>query len=278
MQLWFTEEQTPNVRFSCKTYKTLHREKSKYQDIAVLETLQFGKMLVLDGTVQTTQHDEFVYHEMLVHVPMFTHQNPEKVLVIGGGDGGSVKEILKHPGVKKVVLVEIDDRVVEVSKKYLPEISHGLDDNKVEVVITDGIEYVKKKKAFFDVILIDSTDPVGPAVGLFSKAFYKSVYDCLTQDGIMCAQTESPFFNASLIKQVTKDIKSVFPISHLYLASIPTYPSGLWSFTIGSKKYSPLNINWKDKTQIESKYYTRKLHESSFVLPNFTKKLITGDE
>ncbi len=248
MQLWFTEEQTSNLRFSCKIYKTLHREKSQYQDISVIETHQFGKMLVIDGTVQTTEGDEFVYHEMLVHVPMFTHDNPEKVLVIGGGDGGSIKEILKHPNVKKIVLVEIDERVVQVSKKYLPEISYGINDPKVDVVFADGIQYVKENKNEFDVILIDSTDPVGPAVGLFSKEFYSAVFACLKQDGIMCAQTESPFLNSSLIGKIYKDIHSIFPITKLFLASIPTYPSGLWSFTIGSKKYNPLEITWEKQT------------------------------
>lgn len=276
MQLWFTEEQTSNLRFSCKIYKTLHREKSQYQDISVIETHQFGKMLVIDGTVQTTEGDEFVYHEMLVHVPMFTHDNPEKVLVIGGGDGGSIKEILKHPNVKKVVLVEIDERVVQISKKYLPEISYGINDPKVDVVFADGIQYVKKTKNEFDVILIDSTDPVGPAVGLFSKEFYSAVFECLKQDGIMCAQTESPFLNSSLISKIYKDIYSIFPITKLFLASIPTYPSGLWSFTIGSKKYNPLEITWENKHDIKTKYYSKALHQAAFVLPAFVEKLLAG--
>ncbi len=276
MQLWFTEEQTSNLRFSCKIYKTLHREKSQYQDISVIETHQFGKMLVIDGTVQTTEGDEFVYHEMLVHVPMFTHDNPEKVLVIGGGDGGSIKEILKHPNVKKIVLVEIDERVVQVSKKYLPEISYGINDPKVDVVFADGIQYVKENKNEFDVILIDSTDPVGPAVGLFSKEFYSAVFACLKQDGIMCAQTESPFLNSSLIGKIYKDIHSIFPITKLFLASIPTYPSGLWSFTIGSKKYNPLEITWENKHDIKTKYYSKALHQAAFVLPAFVEKLLAG--
>jgi spermidine synthase len=275
LDLWFTEKQTKNVNFTCRIARTLHTETSKFQNIAVLETEEFGKMLVLDGTVQTTVEDEFIYHEMITHIPLYTHPNPKMVLVIGGGDGGTIREILKHPSVELVVLVEIDERVVEVSKMFLPEISSALNDKRVRVNINDGIEYVKNLESNnYDVIIVDSTDPVGPAEGLFTLDFYKHVFKSLTEDGILIAQTESPFFNRSLIKRVYKNISTIFPIAKLFLANIPTYPSGLWSFTIGSKKYDPVSTNLQDKYDIDCKYYTKELHRSCFVLPKFVQELL----
>jgi len=216
MELWFTEYQTPTLGITCKTKKTLHSEKTEYQELAVIETEQFGRMLLLDGIIQTTVADEFVYHEMIAHVPLFTHKNPKKALVVGGGDGGSIREIVKHPSIEKAVLCEIDRRVIEVSKEYLPEISCALDNEKVEVVVGDGIKYVKEHKNEFDVIIIDSTDPIGPAEGLFAIDFYRAVYDCLKEDGIFVAQTESPFIDKELITRIIRDVKSLFPITRLY--------------------------------------------------------------
>lgn len=274
MELWYTEFQTPGVGITCKTTKTYHTEKTEYQEMALIETEQFGRMLVLDGTVQTTIADEFVYHEMITHVPLFTHKNPKNVLVIGGGDGGAIREIIKHPSVEKAVLVEIDGRVIEISKKYLPEISCALSDSKVEVVVDDGIKYVKEHKNDFDVVMVDSTDPVGPAVGLFAVDFYRSIYECLKEDGIFVAQTESPFFHKDLIRGVYNDVKSVFPIARLYICSIPTYPSGLWSFTMGSKKYDPLETDVAALPSLDTKYYCPEVHKSAFGLPKFVADII----
>jgi len=274
MELWYTEFQTSGVGITCKTTKTYHSEKTEYQEMALIETEQFGKMLVLDGTVQTTIEDEFIYHEMITHVPLFTHKNPKTALVIGGGDGGAIREIIKHPSIEKAVLVEIDGRVVEISKKYLPEISCALGDIRVEVCITDGIKYVKEHKNQFDIIMVDSTDPVGPAVGLFAKDFYKAVYEALTQDGVFVAQTESPFFHKDLIKGVYGDVKSIFPIVRLYTCSIPTYPSGYWSFTMGSKKYEPLEADSDLMDEIETRYYCKDIHKAAFALPKFVSDII----
>lgn len=274
MELWYTEFQTPGVGITCKTNRALHKEKTKYQELALIETEQFGRMLVLDGTVQTTVEDEFVYHEMITHVPLFTHKNPRKVLVIGGGDGGTIREILKHPSVQKAVLVEIDGRVVEVCKEYLPEISCALNDKRVEVHITDGIKYANEHKNEFDVILVDSTDPVGPAEGLFKIDFYRAVYQALTEDGIFVEQTESPFYHKELIKGVFKDVKSLFPITRLYTCAIPTYPSGYWSFTMGSKKYDPLETDTANLEHIETKYYCPEIHKAAFALPRFAAELV----
>ncbi len=274
MDLWYTEFQTPGVGITCKTKKTYHTEKTEFQDLALIETEQFGRMLVLDGTVQTTIEDEFVYHEMISHVPLFTHKNPKKVLVIGGGDGGAIREIIKHPSVEKAVLCEIDGRVIELSKEYLPEISCALGDKRVEVLVADGIKYVQDNKNEFDVIMVDSTDPVGPAVGLFAVDFYKAIYDALKEDGIFVAQTESPFFHKELIKNVYKDVSSLFPITKLYTCAIPTYPSGFWSFTMGSKKYDPLETDITKIPELDTKYYCPELHKAVFALPKFARDLV----
>jgi spermidine synthase len=211
---------------------------------------------------------------MISHVPLFTHKNPKKVLVVGGGDGGVIREIIKHPSVEKAVLVEIDRRVVEVSKEYLPQISCALEDPKVEVFCEDGIKYVQDHKNEFDVIMVDSTDPVGPAVGLFQADFYKSIYAALKDDGIFVAQTESPFFNKDLIRNVFSDIKSIFPITRLYTAFIPTYPSGCWTFTMGSKKYDPLDADTSKMDSLDTKYYCADAHKGAFMLPKFVRELV----
>ncbi len=274
MELWFTERQTQDMAITCKVIKTHHVEKSEFQEISLLETKQFGRMLVLDHAIQTTIEDEFIYHEMITHVPLFTHPDPKKVAVIGGGDGGAIREALKHPGIEKAYLVEIDGRVVEVSREYLPEISCALDDERAEVLIEDGIKFIKEHKDEFDVIMVDSTDPVGPAVGLFTGDFYRNIFEALKEDGLFVAQTESPFYNKLLISQVFSEISSVFPITKLYLYSVPTYPSGLWSFTMGSKKYDPLKVPRDRIQKLDTRYYNDQIHYACFSLPEFVKKII----
>jgi spermidine synthase len=274
MELWFTEKQTEDLGITCKVRKTLHVEKSKFQDIALIDTNQFGRMLVLDGTIQTTIRDEFVYHEMISHVPLFTHPNPRRVAVIGGGDGGTIREILKHKSVEEAFLVEIDEKVVELARRFLPEISVALDDSRAKVCIEDGIEFVKNHKNEFDVIIVDSTDPVGPAVGLFVKEFYQSIHDALKEDGIFVAQTESPFFNDELIKSVYRDVQSVFPVVKVYLCNVPTYPSGMWCFTMGSKKFDPIEVPENKIKDLDCKYYCKDIHKAAFALPPFVKKLV----
>lgn len=274
MELWYTEKQTPNVGITCKTTRSLVTEKTEFQDLAIIDTEQFGRMLVLDGMVQTTIADEFVYHEMITHVPLNTHPNPKKVLVIGGGDGGTIREAIKHPKVEKAVLVEIDRRVVDLSKEYLPEISCGLDNPKVEVIIDDGIKHVAENPDTYDIILVDSTEPVGPAVQLFSADFYRSIFRALKEDGLFVAQTESPFFNDDLISQVYRSIGGIFPVTKLYLASVPTYPSGLWSFTMGSKKYDPEQVSTDQVQQYPTRYYNAGVHQGCFKLPQFVAGLL----
>lgn len=270
MELWYTEKQTKHLRLSCRITSTLVREQTEFQDLAIVDTLQYGRMLVLDGCVMTTEQDEFVYHEMITHVPLFTHPNPRRVLVVGGGDGGTVREILKHPSVEQATLVEIDGKVIEYSKKFLPSIACALDDPRCRVLVEDGVRHVKEAEAQYDVIISDSTDPIGPAVGLFTEEFYRDCHRALKDDGIFVAQTESPFLNAQLIHDVQRRVASVFPTTRLYLASIPTYPSGLWSFTMGSKKHDPLQPR---PCSFHTKYYTTELHKAAFVLPSFARSL-----
>ncbi|HZK25719.1 MAG TPA: polyamine aminopropyltransferase [Oscillospiraceae bacterium] len=271
MELWYTEKQTPHLGITCLLQETLCHFKTPYQDLAVIDTLQFGKMLVLDGMVMTTEKDEFVYHEMLTHIAMQAHPRPQHVLVVGGGDGGVIREVIKYDTVETATLVEIDEAVVEAAKKYLPTIASGLSDPRVNVLIADGINHIKQAVGQYDVILIDSTEPVGPAVGLFTAEFYQDVYRALKKDGLMVAQTESPFFNRDLIADVNRHLQHVFPLTKLYLASVPTYPSGLWSFTAASKCYDPLACQEKP---VQTKYYNYAVHQGAFALPNFVRELV----
>ncbi|PFC70008.1 spermidine synthase [Bacillus cereus] len=274
MELWFTEKQTKHFGITARINRTLHTEQTEFQKLDMVETEEFGNMLILDGMVMTTEKDEFVYHEMVAHVPLFTHPNPENVLVVGGGDGGVIREVLKHPSVKKATLVEIDGKVIEYSKQYLPSIAGALDNERVEVQVGDGFLHIAESENEYDVIMVDSTEPVGPAVNLFTKGFYAGISKALKEDGIFVAQTDNPWFTPELITTVFKDVKEIFPITRLYTANIPTYPSGLWTFTIGSKKHDPLEVSEDRFHEIETKYYTKELHNAAFALPKFVGDLI----
>jgi len=273
MELWFTEKQTEHFGITAKVRETLVTEKTGFQDLAIIDTVEFGRMLVLDGMVMTTVRDEFVYHEMVAHPAMITHPNPRRVLVVGGGDGGVIREVLKHPSVEKAVLVDIDGRVIAHSKTYLPEIAGWLDDPRVEVIVGDGYMYIHEHKREYDVVLVDSTEPVGPAVQLFERGFYAAIHEALKDDGIFVAQTDNPWFKADLIRKVQKDVREIFPIARLYWANIPTYPSGLWTFTMGSKKHDPLQVDESRIPEMETRYYSPRLHKAAFVLPKFVEAL-----
>ncbi|MCT2538274.1 polyamine aminopropyltransferase [Aquibacillus koreensis] len=273
MDLWFTEKQTKHFGITAKVKKTHHTEQTAFQQLDMIETEEWGNMLVLDGMVMTTQKDEFVYHEMVAHVPLYTHPNPKHVLVVGGGDGGVIREVLKHKSVEKATLVEIDGKVIEYSKQYLPKIAGDLDDPRVEVKVDDGFMHIANSEEEYDVIMVDSTEPVGPAVNLFSRGFYDGIAKALKADGIFVAQTDNPWFKADLIKQVYQDVKEIFPVTRLYTANIPTYPSGLWTFTMGSKEHDPLKVKQDRFDPIETKYYTSDLHFAAFALPKFVKDL-----
>lgn len=273
MELWFTEKQTENYGITMKTKRTMVHEQTDFQELAMIETEEWGNMLVLDGMVMTTIKDEFVYHEMVAHIPLFTHPNPENVLIVGGGDGGVVREVLKHPKVKKAVLVDIDGKVIEYSKQYLPEIACKLDDPRVEVIVNDGFMHIHDHKNAYDVVLADTTEPMGPAVQLFTRGFYQGIYESLKDDGLFVAQTDNPWFKADLIQSVNRDVKEVFPLVRVYWANVPTYPSGLWTFTMGSKKHDPLAVDESAIPELDTKYYSPRLHKAAFVLPKFVEDL-----
>ncbi|WP_020618501.1 polyamine aminopropyltransferase [Paenibacillus daejeonensis] len=274
MELWYTEKQTETYGITAKIKETYVHEKTEFQELAMIETEEFGTMLVLDGMVMTTDKDEFVYHEMVAHPALYTHPNPRHVLVVGGGDGGVIREVLKHPEVEKAVLVEIDGKVIEYSKKYLPNIAGGLDDPRVEVIVNDGFMHIHDHKNTYDVIMVDSTEPVGPAVNLFTKGFYQGIYESLKEDGIFVAQTDNPWFKADLIESVYRDVKEVFPVVRVYCANVPTYPSGLWTFTMGSKKHDPLEVDESSIPDIDTKYYSPRLHKGAFALPKLVEDLL----
>lgn len=273
MELWARENQGKNLSLSYRIKDILHTERSKYQDIAIVDSHQYGRMLMLDSVVQTTEQDEFVYHEMITHVALSAHPHPKKVLVVGGGDGGSIREILKHETVEEAILVEIDERVVELSKQYLPAIACALDDPRVTVNIEDGLAYVKRAKNEFDLIIVDSTDPIGPAVGLFAQEFYRDLHAALKADGMFVAQTEPPWASKTFLPELHGVFHQIFPIVRLFLAAIPTYQSGLYSFTVCSKKYDPTVIQ-PGKHVPNTKYYSPAIHQAAFTLPPFVADLV----
>lgn len=269
---WFTEYQTDSLSLGLRIEKILRAERTAFQDLLVAETETFGRLLALDGAVQTTDQDEFVYHEMITHVPLFMLDRPKKVAVIGGGDGGAIREILKHPSVEEAHLVEIDQAVVDVAREYFPAISSALNHPRAFVHYTDGIEWVKQARDF-DLIVVDSTDPVGPAEGLFQSDFYQSIARALSPTGLLVAQSESPFLHRTLIQHMRDGMKTAFPEVQLYLAAIPTYPSGLWSFLMASQTV-PKPSARVDTERIETRYWTSAIQRAAFVLPKFVEDLM----
>ena len=280
MDLKYTELNELGFGVTMETQNVLYSAKTEYQTIDILETQGLGKVLLLDGLVMTTERDEFFYHEMISHIPMNSHPNPERVLVIGGGDGGTVREVLKHDTVKEVVLCEIDGMVIDACKKYLPSIAGMLDDERVNIQVRDGIEYISQQEDAFDIILIDSTDPMGPGEGLFTEEFYSNVNKALKEGGIMSAQSESPFVNQRQMKMMYPLLRKAFPKVSTFLGPIPTYPGGYWSWAFCSNTVEPLSFIAEDRVQKiakQAKLYNLDIHKAAFALPNFVKKLVGQD-
>lgn len=283
MELWFTERHTPDVKFSIKVNRQLFSIQSDYQRIDVFDSKEFGRFLTLDGYMMLTEKDEFIYHEMIVHVPMAVHPNVKKVLVIGAGDGGVIRELTRYQTIEHIDMVEIDELVVEVCKKYLPLTSCSLDDKRVHITYQDGLKYVRSRENEYDLIIVDSTDPFGPGEGLFTKEFYGNCYKALKEDGIIVNQHESPFYSedALAMQRAHKRIVESFSISKVYQAHIPTYPSGHWLFGFSSKKYHPTRdfngARW-DMLGISTRYYNTRLHTGAFALPNYVEELLRDVE
>ena len=278
MELWlyerpiFSEAQGWSYRIKIK--KALETYRTKYQDIAVYESVEFGKIFTLDGVVQLTEHDEPHYHEMLTHVPMLSHPNPEKILVIGGGDGGIVREALKHPSVKEIHFCELDEDVVKIARKYFPNISCGLDDPRVKHVYSDGCEYVKQFKDYFDIVIVDSTDPVGPAEVLFSKAFFADIKASMKHEGIFVNQAENFAYKSHFdsVSNLFSFLPELFPHRGYYFTIVPTYPAGIIGFTFLSKGTNPYAVTVDEARVPENlRYYTSELHKASFAIPKFAR-------
>jgi spermidine synthase len=265
---WFFEDQTPSTRLGVQIRKLFHFETSQYQNIKIFDTVQYGRMLALDDVIQVTELDEFVYHEMLAHVPLHAHPNPEAVLIIGGGDGGMVREVSKHDSVKRIVLAEIDEAVIRSSIEFLPSISCALTDNpKLEIYIGDGVDYVRRSQEEFDLVIVDSSDPGGLADALFTRDFYCEVSRALRPDGMVTIQGEAPWFKyRPMIKRICGDFRDIFPISSMYWGNVPSYPGGIMVFPVGSKGVDPA-VPLRKVVIPGLKYYSSEIHQAAFVIP-----------
>jgi spermidine synthase len=271
---WFLEKHTPYAGLTLAVGERLLDLRSDFQRIEVLDTLEYGRMLLLDGCVMLTDRDEHVYHEMIVHPPLLLHPAPRRVLIVGGGDGGSVREVLRHAPVERVTLVEIDPAVIETARRFFPALATGLDDPRCEVVCCDGFDFLDGHPEGFDVILVDSIDPVGEAAKLFTSAFYGKVRASLRRGGIAVFQTESPFYNTEVLVEVSRKLRSLFAHVAPYLAHVPTSPSGLWSFTFASDAVDPLAARPREQASFlaDLKYFHPALCRAAFVLPAYLQR------
>jgi spermidine synthase len=267
-EIWFTEQQTPGLRLSLRLSRVLHSSRSQFQDIVVIDTPSHGRLLALDGFVQTTDLDEHCYHEMLIHVAACSHPQPERALIIGGGDGGAAREALRH--CPQVDLCEIDGEVVEVAKRHFPALAGSLE--RVNVHIADGIEFVARQRQAYDLIYIDSSEPVGPGEGLFTPAFYRTVAAALRPGGMAVAQSESPFYNLDVLRRVRTGMAAGFPRVATYLGPVPTYPSGTWSYTAGSLGPDP-SVPMRP-APAGLRFYTPEVHRAAFALPAFLQEAL----
>ena len=277
MNLWIEEklEDTYGMRF--RVTEVLFSGKSQFQSVQVVRTAGHGVMLLNDGFIMLSERDEFVYHEMIAHVPLFVHPNPRRVLIIGGGDGGTAREVLRHPSVEECTLVEIDRMVVEACCLHLPKTASCLD--RVEVVIGDGVAYVAETDRNFDVVLVDSTDPIGPAQPLFGEAFYRSVHRVLAPDGIVVSQGETPWYQQPMQCKLSGILQAVFERNGVYNFSNLTYPGGLWSFTFASKGLHPLADLDEQRvrdSEMALDYYNEAVHKAAFALPTFQARALRG--
>lgn len=278
---WFREISTmwPGQAMTLKVNQILHHEKSQYQDVLIFESSDHGVVLVLDSVIQCTERDEFAYQEMITHLAMNSHPNPQRVLVIGGGDGGVLREVVKHSTVETAVLCDIDESVIRLSKKYLPGMSVGFIHPSVTVHIGDGFKFLADKKNEFDVIITDSSDPEGPAESLFQKPYFELLYGALREGGVMTTQAENQWLHLELITKLKKSCKEVFPTVEYAYTTIPTYPSGQIGFMVCCKDASrnvkePLRT-WALKEEEElCRYYSKEIHKASFVLPTFARKAL----
>ena len=279
--IWFAEKLYRDVSQHYEVSKTLYRKRTEHQDLVIFETQAFGRVLALDGIVQTTEKDEFIYHEMLVHVPILAHGAAKRVLIIGGGDGGMLEEALKHP-VDRVTMVEIDESVITLCREYIPSIcGNAFEDKRGEIVIADGAKYVAETKDRFDVVIIDSTDPIGPATVLFAEDFYAQCKRCLNPGGVVVTQNGVPFFQPDEIRTTTKRFCNIFADVSCYVAAVPSYYGGFMSFGWGALTDAPRRTPIETLRQryraagLSTRYYNPDIHQGAFQLPSFIRDLTT---
>ena len=282
MEPWFTEKNTDDVNFSIRVKKQLYSEKSYYQKIDILDTYEFGRVLVLDGFIMLTEKDEYIYHEMVTHVPMAVNPDIKNVLIIGAGDGGTLRELARYDTIENIDMVEIDGQVIEVCKEFLPQTACRFDDPRLNLYIEDGLKFVRRKSGEYDLIIVDSTDPFGPGEGLFTKEFYGNCYKALTDNGILINQHESTYYDSyvDMVKRTHKRIGSAFPVTMVYQAHIPTYPSGHWLFGFAAKNLHPVYDLQAEKWEalgLKTRYYNTDLHKGCFALPNYVKEVLADE-
>lgn len=277
---WYLEDEPNGYLQGLRIKQRLASKTTGIQALQVIDTDCFGRALILDEALQITEYDEFMYHEMLVHVPLMTHPEPRHVLIVGGGDGGTLRRVLEYRKAEPVQ-VEIDTTVIDACREYLPSIAAGaFDDPRARVVIDDGIDFVRQCAERFDIVIVDSTDPIGSAVGLFQEGFYRDVANCLEDDGMLAAQSSSPLFMATELREQVDHLRAVFPLVRTYLGLVPGYPGTLWSYTIGSKRYDPLEVapgtiaRRLAEDGIHPRYYGPQLHAAAFVLPRFIADIL----
>ena len=275
--VWYSELHNGLSGLTVKVDRIIESHQSEFQRIDVVDSKDFGKMLVLYGSLMVCENDNNSYNEMLAHVPLFAHPDPRRVLIIGGGDCGCLTEVLKHPEVESCTMCEIDKMVVEIAQRHFPQLTAGIHDKRARLIFDDGKKFIEDRSEQYDIILLDLSDPVGPAAELFQKPFHREVYNSLADDGIMVAQSESPFYNAETVTQMYRNLRDVFPIVRMYTCFMPIYPSGYWSFAFCSKKYDPIeNFDLKryQKLQLTTQYYNNDVHTGAFALPQFVKNLL----
>jgi len=280
---WFREigDFWPGQAMTIKVKQVLHHEQSKYQDVLIFESTNHGTVLVLDNAIQCTEHDEFSYQEMITHLAMNSHPNPKKVLVVGGGDGGVVREVVKHSSVESTILCDIDEAVIRLSKKYLPAMSVGFHHPTVEVYIGDGFEFLRDRKDEFDVIITDSSDPLGPAETLFQKPYFELLHGALREGGVIATQAENQWLHLPLIASLRNMCLEIFPHVEYAYTTIPTYPSGQIGFLLCCKDKDPARnlkepLRWWTEEEEEKlcRYYNKAIHKAAFVLPTFAAKAL----
>jgi len=279
---WFSELSPlwPGQCMSLESEEVLFHEKSKYQDVLVFKSKSYGNVLVLDGVIQATERDEFAYQEMIVHLPMFSHPNPKKVLIIGGGDGGALREVLKHKSVEQVTICEIDEVVIEVARKFIPSMGKAFDDPRVNKVVGDGVKFMERYQNHFDVIITDSSDPIGPAKDIFERPYYEKMKAALTETGLICTQGECIWLHLDIIVEMKKFCEEIYPVFEYGYCTIPTYPSGQIGFLLCSKnsetKFSnPARvITDEEMTFMKLRYYNAAVHRAAFVLPQFAAQAL----